>query len=161
MPTKTKETSDLITIGKNTLTVAEDPAVYQSFILEASTILSSIPSYNLKQTVIPGRVLKIIGESLKNFNLKLDNILGTSIASLYREFKKDDIDLMFKDHLVSIMRIMDKGVKAFDDDNDFKEWLWAKIENLGNRRPIDLLELETGRREVEDAIDRIEYGVHG
>jgi len=141
--------------------VAEDPAMYQSFLLEDSFILSSIPSYNLRNTVIPGRNLKIIGEFLKIFNLKLNNVLGTSIATLYREFKKDDIDLVFKDHLVSIMRIMDKGIKAFDDNNDFKEWLWAKVENLGNRRPIDLLELETGRREVEDAIDRIEYGVYG
>lgn len=123
--------------------------------------ITSVPSYQLKDVVIAGTTLKWVHESLKSFDVGLEEVLDTSQASLYRQFKKEDIDVQFKDHLVSLMRIMQKGVHAFEDEEDFKQWLVSKIENLGNRRPVDLLTLETGRREVEQALGRIEYGVYG
>ena len=123
--------------------------------------ITSVPSYQLNDMVIAGASLKWIHEALKSFDVGLAEVLDTSQASLYRQFKKEDIDIQFKDHLVSLMRIIQKGVYAFEDEEDFKQWLVSKIENLGNRRPVDLLTLETGRREVEQALDRIEYGVYG
>lgn len=123
--------------------------------------ITTVPSYQLKEVVIAGTTLKWLHEILKNFEVELEEVLSTSQASLYRQFKKEDIDLPLKDHLVSVLRIMQKGVQAFEDEGDFKQWLVSKIENLGNRRPLDLLSLETGRREVEQALDRIEYGVYG
>lgn len=123
--------------------------------------ISSVPSYQLNDMVIAGASLKWIHDTLKSFDVGLAEVLNTSQASLYRQFKKEDIDIQFKDHLVSLMRIIQKGVYAFEDEEDFKQWLVSKIENLGNRRPVDLLTLETGRREVEQALNRIEYGVYG
>lgn len=123
--------------------------------------ITSVPSYQLKDIVIAGATLKWLHETLKSFEVGLDEVLSTSQASLYRQFKKEDIDLPLKDHLVSLLRIMQKGITAFEDEEDFKQWLGSTIENLGNRRPLDLLSLETGRREVEQALDRIEYGVYG
>ena len=123
--------------------------------------LADIPSYELKNVTISGHALKLIGERLKGFDIELDQILPISKAGLYRQFKKDDIDLVLKDNLVGITQILNKGVAAFGDQPDFQEWLVSRIENLGNRRPLDLLALQTGRREVERALDRIEYGVYG
>lgn len=123
--------------------------------------ITAVPSYHLNDMIIAGASLKRIHEGLKSFEVGLAEVLDTSQASLYRQFKKEDIDIQFKDHLVSLMRIIQKGVHAFEDEEDFKQWLLSKIENLGNRRPVDLLTLETGRREVEQALDRIEYGIYG
>lgn len=122
---------------------------------------SSIHSHDLDKTVITGDALKGIAEALKHFDLKLEELLDASQSTLYREYKKDDIDITHKDHLVSIMRVMEKGIQAFEDEDDFNDWLNAKIENLGYRKPIEMLHLETGRREVEQALDRIEYGIYG
>jgi putative toxin-antitoxin system antitoxin component (TIGR02293 family) len=122
---------------------------------------SNIHSHDLDKIVITGDALKAIAEALKSFGLKLEELLDASQSTLYREYKKDDIDIAHKDHLVSIMRVMEKGIQAFEDEDDFNDWLNAKIENLGHRRPIEMLHLETGRREVEQALDRIEYGIYG
>ncbi|MEK6482507.1 antitoxin Xre/MbcA/ParS toxin-binding domain-containing protein [Catalinimonas sp. 4WD22] len=122
---------------------------------------SGIHSHDLDKTIITGDALNGIAEALKTFDLKLEELLDASQSTLYREYKKDDIDIAHKDHLVSIMRVMEKGLQAFEDEDDFNDWLNAKIENLGDRKPIEMLHLETGRREVEQALDRIEYGVYG
>ena len=123
--------------------------------------LSNIPSYELGSTVISGHALKLIGERLKSFGIELERVLPVSKAGLYRQFKKGDIDLPLKDNLVGVTQILNKGIEAFEDRQDFQEWLVSRIENMGNRRPLDLLSLQTGRREVERALERIEYGVYG
>lgn len=123
--------------------------------------VSSVPSYKLDQLVIDGGKLKGAAEYLRGYEVTLEEVLGTSQASLYREYKKEDIGIHFKDHLVNLLRIFEKGAKAFENEDDFRVWLTSRIENLGNQRPVDLLFLESGRREVEQAIDRIEYGVYG
>jgi len=148
-------------IDEEVLKFEEDALVYHSFLEHTSQVLSSIPSYALPNTIISGRALKYIVDNLKKLGIKLDQTLNASNATLYRQFKKENIDIDVKDNLVSLMRIMEKGIRAFESEENFKEWLVSKIENLGRLRPIDLLSLETGRREVEEAIDRIEYGVYG
>ena len=134
---------------------------------EASTLkiiydaLFNVPSYELAFTPVSGATLKFIGNLLKTLDVHLSQVLPVSQAGLYRQYKKVDVDLVVKDSLVELVRLMLKGVEAFGDWEDFHEWLNARIENLGNRRPLDLLALQTGRREVEQTLERIEYGVYG
>ena len=123
--------------------------------------MSSIPSYRLDEVVIEGTKLKGFANYLKSYNILLEEVLGTSQASLYREYKKENIGIHFKDNLINLLRIFEKGVQAFEMEDDFRHWLTSRVENLGNHRPMDLLSLESGRREVEQAIGRIEYGVYG
>lgn len=134
----------------------EEKVINKSSFLKSGHFLYSIPSYALESTVISGLQLKEIRDSFKEFDIDLAEILPTSPANLYRQFKKKDINLTFKDSLVSLMRLMRKGKNAFENEEDFKDWLTSKVENLANRSPIDFLHLENGLREVEEAIDRIE-----
>lgn len=147
------EAASLITPG---LTIASEDTISQ-----IGYTLSNIPSYELQNTTISGHALKLIGERLKTFGIELNQVLPASKAGLYRQFKKDDIDLPLKDNLVGIIQIINKGIIAFEDRRDFQDWLVSRVENLGNRRPLDLLALQTGQREVEQALERIEYGVYG
>jgi uncharacterized protein (DUF2384 family) len=57
--------------------------------------------------------------------------------------------------------LVNKGIHTFVDWSEFRDWLFSRVENLADRRPIDLLSLQTGRYEVELALDRIEYGLYG
>lgn len=123
--------------------------------------LTGIPSYSLSPTLLSGPTLKLIYTSYKNLGIDLDTILPVSQAGLYRQFAKPDVDLSLKDSLVSVIRLVNKGMDTFVEWPDFKEWLFSRVENLANRRPIDLLALQTGRYEVELALDRIEYGLYG
>jgi putative toxin-antitoxin system antitoxin component (TIGR02293 family) len=40
-----------------------------------------------------------------------------------------------------------------------RDWFYAPAKALGGVRPIDVVNTEPGRREVERLIDRIEHGV--
>ena len=133
----------------------------EDIISQVSHTLSTIPSYELASTVVSGHALKLIGERLKSFGIEPHQVLPVSKAGLYRQFKKENIDLSLKDTLVGIIQMLNKGIEAFGNQQDFQEWLLSRIENLGNRRPLDLISLQTGRREVEQALERIEYGVYG
>lgn len=157
-PTKPKSEEISKVLASTHSSGLEEPGV--SFKKLASSF-SNIHSHDLDKIVITGEALKSIAEALKSFDLKLEELLDASQSTLYREYKKDDIDIAHKDHLVSVMRVMEKGIQAFEDEDDFNDWLNARIENLGHRKPIDMLHLETGRREIEQALDRIEYGVYG
>ena len=124
-------------------------------------LMTDLPSYDLNETTIPGSTLKWIGEALSPLGISLVSVLPVSTASLYRQYKKEDIDTSLKDHLISLLRIVKQGLHTWENERQLHEWLYARVENLGNRRPIDLLHLETGRREVEQALDRIEDGLYG
>nr|WKN34516.1 DUF2384 domain-containing protein [Tunicatimonas sp. TK19036] len=128
---------------------------------KVTALLMDLPSYDLSETTIPGSTLKWIVEALSPLGINLVSVLPVSSASLYRQYKKEDIDTSLKDHLISLLRIVDQGLQTWENEQQLQEWLNARIENLGNRRPIDLLHLETGRREVEQALARIEYGLYG
>ena len=139
-----------------TLTVSTEDTISQ-----IGYSLSNIPSYELSNVVISGHALKLIGERIKSFGIELDQILPISKAGLYRQYKKEDIDLPLKDNLVGITQLLNRGTAAFESREDFQDWLASRIENMGNCRPLDSLSLQTGRREVEQALERIEYSVYG
>ena len=124
-------------------------------------MLGGMASYELAPTQLSGTTLKLIYSFYKALGIDLERLLPISKAGLYRQFKQEDVDLSLKDSLVSIVRVVNKGIHTFVVWEHFQEWLFSRVENLKGMRPIDLLALQTGRREVEQTLDRIEYGVYG
>ena len=56
--------------------------------------------------------------------------------------------------------MLDKAVKLFEGDvKGAKRWLRAPKLALGGKTPLDLASTETGARQVEDLIGRLEHGV--
>jgi len=140
----------------------QEPSVaYETPLISGARLFNEIPSYQLEQFKVSGKSLKLIGEHLKIFGIRLEDVFDQSIASIYRQFKKDDIDLEYKDQILVVLKLVEKGIGAFEDAALFRSWLVAEVENLGGNRPLDLLHLEVGRREVEQILDQIEYGVFG
>ena len=67
-----------------------------------------------------------------------------------------------KDALIAISQILEKGKGVFDgSEEDLQSFLHTPNENLGNIRPVELLETEIGRKELNKALDRIDYGIYG
>lgn len=111
--------------------------------------------------MLSGSTFKLIYTFYKRLGISLDQVLPVSQAGLYRQFTKQDVDLALKDNLVGIVRLVNKGIETFVDWTHFREWLFSRVDTLASQRPIDLLALQTGRYEVELALDRIEYGLYG
>ncbi len=57
-------------------------------------------------------------------------------------------------------RLLEHATALYDGDREgAREWLQTPIPALGNQRPLDLARTESGGREVEDLIARIERGI--
>lgn len=110
---------------------------------------------------IPGSFLSIVTEITSLPVTLLIDILDVSKSTFYRVKDEKMLEQNTIDKLASILKLYNRGIKAFEDKEDFHQWLTSKITTLGNQRPLDLLKTENGRLAVSEAIDRIEHGVYG
>ena len=55
-------------------------------------------------------------------------------------------------------RIIALAETVLEDRDQAREWLHSPQHGLEGRRPIDLLSTDAGAREVENLLNRIEYG---
>lgn len=64
------------------------------------------------------------------------------------------------DRLVQVSRLVGRVLELFDGDTDAaRRWLSTTQPALGGALPLDLAKTDTGAREVEDLIGRLEHGV--
>ena len=110
---------------------------------------------------IPGSFLSVVTEITSLPVSLLIDILDISKSTYYRVKDEKQLEQQAIDKLASILKIYNRGLKAFNDKEDFYTWLQSKVPALANQRPLELLKTENGRMAVLEAIDRIEYGVYG
>ncbi len=93
----------------------------------------------------------------------LASVLGISRSKLYNLLKDgESLEPKYKPTFVMTVKLWEKGLTAFDGDKQsFEMWLKLPNTNLGNIAPFELLSNEPGRRELEKALDRIEFSVYG
>lgn len=144
-------------------TKAEEPVIVSDLSKKGQKQkVSDLLSYQgVKELTIPGSFLNIITEITSLPVTLLIDILQVSRSTFYRikDDKKLEQDMV--DKLASILKLYNRGVKAFESKEDFHTWLSSKVVTLNNQRPLDLLRSENGRLAVSEAIDRIEYSVYG
>ena len=110
---------------------------------------------------IPGSFLNLVTEITSIPVTLLIDILHVSRSTYYRVKDEKELEQDMVDKLASILKLYNRGVKAFEDREDFHAWLTTKITSLNDQRPLDLLRTENGRLAVSEAIDRIEFGIYG
>jgi putative toxin-antitoxin system antitoxin component (TIGR02293 family) len=98
-----------------------------------------------------------LGLTKEDFSRKI----GISAATLSRRKKtRTPLDTEHSDRLVRFQRLFDQAVELFDGDEDkARAWLSSPARALNFQKPIDVADTETGAREVENVIGRLEYGV--
>lgn len=86
--------------------------------------------------------------------------IGISPRTLTRRKKENKLTAFESDRLVSISRLLSLAVGLFEGDKE-KAFRWFTNPNraLGNRSPLEMAATETGAREVENLIGRLEHGV--
>ncbi len=72
--------------------------------------------------------------------------------------KKGRLSAENSEKLVRIARIQTLGRSIFSTDAAVSEWLRAPAPALNGTRPIDLLDTDTGAREIEAILNGIAYG---
>ncbi|TVP51168.1 MAG: DUF2384 domain-containing protein [Gemmatimonadales bacterium] len=84
-----------------------------------------------------------------------------SRRSLDRKKKEDRVlSPVESDRLARVARLIGRAEEALGDRDAAHRWLRKQNRALGGRRPLDLLASDIGARTVEQALGRIEHGVH-
>jgi putative toxin-antitoxin system antitoxin component (TIGR02293 family) len=86
--------------------------------------------------------------------------IGISPRTLTRRKKEKKLTASESDRLVSISRLLALAIELFEGDKQ-KAFRWFMNPNraLGNLSPLEMAATETGAREVENLIGRLEHGV--
>jgi putative toxin-antitoxin system antitoxin component (TIGR02293 family) len=86
--------------------------------------------------------------------------LGLSERSLQR-YKKDkkSFNRLHSDRIIEIVRVLNKGVEVFGDEEKFAIWMNSKIIALGGIKPKELLDSSIGIKILDDELTRIDYGI--
>ncbi|MBN1151348.1 DUF2384 domain-containing protein [candidate division WOR-3 bacterium] len=91
---------------------------------------------------------------------ELAELLQISVRTLQRRKIAGKLEPDESDRLVRLSRVFWKAIELFEGDFDSaKKWLSEKQVGLGNLRPIDFIKSETGAKEVENLMGRLEHGV--
>lgn len=86
--------------------------------------------------------------------------IGVSPRTLSRRKKERKLTAAESDRLVSVSRLLMQAVELFEGDKE-KAFRWFVQSNraLGGLTPLEMAATETGAREVENLIGRLEHGV--
>ena len=90
-------------------------------------------------------------------------IMGTSVRTLARRRKAGRLETEESDRLYRIARLFERAVEVFGGDeagaDEARLWLRMPQWGLGDETPLAYARTETGAREVEALLNRIDYGV--
>lgn len=86
--------------------------------------------------------------------------VGISPRTLSRRRKDKKLTAAESDRLVSLSRLLTLAIELFESDKT-KAFRWFQNQNraLGDLSPLEMAATETGAREVENLIGRLEHGV--
>lgn len=85
--------------------------------------------------------------------------LGISRSTLVRRRKSGRLDMQESDRLLRYARLYARAEEVLGGAGSAREWLQAPARALAFVSPLKFAETETGCREVENLLGRIEHGV--
>lgn len=98
------------------------------------------------------RLLGVNGEELAAH-------LAISRSTLIRRRKSGRLDAQESDRLLRYARLYARAEAVFAGAEAARNWLQQPVRGLGYESPLHFAETETGAREVENLLGRIEHGV--
>lgn len=120
----------------------------------------------------PAKVIRIVQEGLdfaeleslrEQLDLPLDRLaaqLGLARATLHRRKASGRLTSDESEKVIRFARLLGQAVQLFGKVEDARRWLKAPQRGLGGAVPLDYAQTETGAREVENLLGRIDYGVY-
>ncbi len=109
------------------------------------------------RTGLSGEVVKQTVDVVGHRELVV-RLVGTTSANLHRVYRRKALGQTQSEALLDTLRVFYRATSVFGDLGRVREWLDTVLPALGGQRPIDLCDTFEGRRLVQDAIRRIEYG---
>lgn len=124
--------------------------------------IKAFESPELLQKIEAGLPYKAFERLQKNFDLSADELaelVQIKSRTLARRRESGRPTSEESDRLLRACRVFAKALILFDGDRDgAREWLATPTAALAGRTPQDVACTDTGARDVEDAIGKLEHG---
>jgi putative toxin-antitoxin system antitoxin component (TIGR02293 family) len=115
------------------------------------------------QAVSAGADFKELTALREELDLPMEQLaakLGFSRATLHRRKASGRLTSDESDKIVRYARLLGQAARVFGGADNARQWLKAPQRGLAGAVPLDYAETETGAREVEKLLGRIDYGVY-
>jgi putative toxin-antitoxin system antitoxin component (TIGR02293 family) len=124
------------------------------------------------KTFSPQQVIEVINRGLPigeleylRFHLdvpidRLTQNIGLSRATFHRRKAAGRLTSDESDKVVRFAQLLGLANRVLENEDDARRWLTSPQYGLGGAVPLNYARTEVGAREVEDLLNRIEYGVY-
>jgi putative toxin-antitoxin system antitoxin component (TIGR02293 family) len=120
-------------------------------------------SMQLVQAISNGFSFVTLERVRKETGLPMEQLaasIGMSPRTLTRRKKEKKLSASESDRLVTVSRLLTQAVELFEGDKEKAlRWFMQSNRALGKLTPLEMAATETGAREVENLIGRLEHGV--
>lgn len=125
--------------------------------------IKAVNSLQLIEFIQSGLPFRTFEKIRREMNLPMDVLadsLGISSRTLTRRKKDKKLNAFESDRLISISRLVAMSIELFEGDRaQAMQWFNKPNRGLGGISPLKMAATETGAREVENLIGRLEHGV--
>ena len=109
---------------------------------------------------IPYGKVRLVKAALNLTDSEIAEYLGISLRTLQRkQDTREKLTIPAGDRLFRIAKIFAFAVSVLENEEMARKWLHRGQRGLGGRVPIEVIRTEAGAQEVEDLLEKIEYGV--
>jgi putative toxin-antitoxin system antitoxin component (TIGR02293 family) len=109
---------------------------------------------------IPYAKVRLVKAALNLTDNEFADYLGISLRTLQR--KRDShkaLSIPESDRLYRMAKIYALAVIVLEDEEMARKWLHRPQRGLGGKVPIQVIQTDAGAQEVEDLLEKIEFGV--
>ncbi|MGD1020241.1 MAG: antitoxin Xre/MbcA/ParS toxin-binding domain-containing protein [Verrucomicrobiia bacterium] len=124
------------------------------------------------KTFSPQEVIEVINRGLpigeleylrSHLDVPIDRLtqnIGLSRATFHRRKAAGRLTSDESDKVVRFAQLLGLANRVLENEDDARRWLTSPQFGLGGAVPLNYARTEVGAREVEDLLNRIEYGVY-
>ena len=123
----------------------------------------NVGTIELVESIEKGFSFSTFERIVKEYSFAIQDLattIGISQRTLTRRKVEKKLSKFESDRLVSVARMLTQATELFENDKvKTLRWLNSPNRGLGERTPLQMAQTETGLREVENLIGRLENGV--
>lgn len=108
---------------------------------------------------LPWSEVEFLAEELGVTLVELADLLGVSGPTFFRRRKQKRFTSDESDHIMRFARLWSIALETFENEEGSRAWLKSPAMGLKGRVPLEVAKSETGAREVEVLLQRIDHGI--
>ena len=120
-----------------------------------------VESLELVRRGIPYKVVQLYARHMDVPDTNVLEKIGVTGGTVDRRRQADVLKPDESDRFYRLARVTELAERVLEDPAKARDWLKTRNRSLGGATPFSLLDTDPGADLVEDALNRIEFGVYG